>query len=265
MPRRGRGRPGVRSRRRRPGDGRRGAARSPVERPVLGGEQPPEPADGVERDARARRPCRSAARRARPRRGPRPLEATGASSATIRAVIRPASRRIRTGRESHPGPRPSPRHRARAARRSAAPTDRPGRAPRSPGRRPPRPPAAPRSAPRPGRVRGRRHRDAVTGLLDHLEVVVLVAHRQRLLERDPEPAGEPAQGPALRHARREELEELRVADRDLGPAGEVRSGRVEATRAARPASPTARTFETGWRIQRSRSGTISARAPRNAE
>ena len=180
-----------------------------VERPVLGGEQPSEAAGGVERDAQPIDRVGRQRRRARPRPARRSPRAPGraASSGTHAAALTSAA---------------PPRHRAPAARRSVAPTGRPGRAPRSPGRRPPRPPAAPRSAPRPGRVRGRRHRHAMTGLLDHLEVVVLVAHRQRLLERDPEMAGEPAQGLALRHARREELEELRVADRDLGPAGEVR-------------------------------------------
>ena len=56
-----------------------------------------------------------------------------------------------------------------------------------------------------------------------------------------------------------------MADRDLGAAGEVRSGLVEEGDADRPRRPTARTLETGWRIQATRSGTSSARAPRNVE
>ena len=113
--------------------------------------------------------------------------------------------------------------------------------------------------------RRRRHRHAVARQRDHLEVVVLVAHRQGLLERDPEPPGQPADRPALRDARGQELEELRVADGHLGPPGEVGPRGRRGTASGAPTSPTARTFETGWRIQRSRSGTISARAPRNAE
>ena len=78
-----------------------------------------------------------------------------------------------------------------------------------------------RAAARTARRRGR-HRRPVADLGEHLEVVPLVADGERRAERDPEATGEPPDGAALRHARRDELEEARVADRDVRPSGEGR-------------------------------------------
>ena len=68
--------------------------------------------------------------------------------------------------------------------------------------------------------RGGRHDRAVPDLGQHLDVVPLVADREDRPERDTEPARQPAHRATLRHARRDELDEMRVADRDLGPTGE---------------------------------------------
>ena len=84
---------------------------------------------------------------------------------------------------------------------------------------------------RPDGGRSARHRRAVTDLGEHLDVVPLVADRQGRAELHPETARQPADGSALGHARRDELEELRVADRDVR-----RAQRTARARAARPRS-----------------------------
>jgi hypothetical protein len=62
----------------------------------------------------------------------------------------------------------------------------------------------------------------VPNLADHLQVVVLVADGEALGKRYAETAGQPADAEPLRDARGKELQEARMAQRDLGPAGEVR-------------------------------------------
>ena len=55
---------------------------------------------------------------------------------------------------------------------------------------------------------------------EHLDVVPLVTDREDRPERHPEPPREPAHRATFRDPRRDELDEMRVADHDLGPAGE---------------------------------------------
>ena len=117
---------------------------------------------------------------------------------------------------------------------------------------------------RPDRGGRGRHRRPVAHLCEHLEVVPLVADRERLAERHARPPREPADGPALGDARRDELEEARVADRHVGAPAKWAAARG-AISVGRGGSPTARTFVTGWPIEPARSGTSSARAPMNAE
>ena len=61
---------------------------------------------------------------------------------------------------------------------------------------------------------------AVADLGEHLDVVPLVADGQHRTERHLEPASEPADCSALGDPRRDELDEVRVADRHVGKAGE---------------------------------------------
>ena len=67
--------------------------------------------------------------------------------------------------------------------------------------------------------------------------------------------------PALGHARRDELEEARVADRHVGPAGEVAAAASGAISVGSGGSPTAITFVTGCADRAARSGDqLGARA-----
>ena len=63
-----------------------------------------------------------------------------------------------------------------------------------------------------------RHRRPVAHGGQHLDVVELVADREDLPERHPVAARQPANGPALGDARRDELEEARVGDGDVRAA-----------------------------------------------
>ena len=89
-----------------------------------------------------------------------------------------------------------------------------------------------------------RHGGAVTHLAEHLEVVPLVADREGRTELHAEAAREPPDGPALRDARRDELEELRMADRDVRGTRN-RSRASGASSVGTGGSPTASTFVTG--------------------
>ena len=149
--------------------------------PLSGGrrliaEQPLDAAGRVERDARSRRPCRSAARR---RRRPR-------RTATRR---RPPCRIVGDDPGGHAGiarrvharrRRAAARHVAAAARRwrQDERLDHPGDALVGQRRRDV-------AGDRPDLGRCGRHRRAVADLGEHLEVVPLVADRQRRPERDP--------------------------------------------------------------------------------
>ena len=210
---------------------------------------------------RCRRPCRSAGRRRRrarrtPIASPRPgrvVAATGGHAAVTR--VRP-----RVGR---PPRRPSARRRPRASPRTARTSASMIWAAPFLGQR-----RRDVAGDRLDLGRRGRHRGPVADLGEHLEVVALVADRQDLPQRDAEPAGEPADRPALRHARRDELEELRVADRHVGPAGEPCAGPSARRSVGSGGSPTAMTFVTGcWiardeirhRARRGRPGTSSSR------
>ena len=93
------------------------------------------------------------------------------------------------------------------------------------------------------------HGHAHPDLGDHLQVVELVADRQDVAQVDAETAGQPAHGSALVDARRQELEERRVAHRDVGAPGELGPGRARIA-SGTGGGATARILVTGPRIQR---------------
>ena len=222
-----------------------------LERPALRREQPLDAAGRVERDGDAvdgvGRQGHEPAALERLDAAARPAASSGTTDRRAPLIGHASGDRLAARREAF-DVRAAPRRPARtsASITWAAPSSATGGATYRRGRGP--------------RRRGR-HRHAVPGRGDHLEVVPLVADREGLLEGIPsrrasQRTARPLETPGATNSRNS-----RVAHRDLGPAGEFGPGLVERASSGTPASPTARTFVTGWRIQRSRSGTISARAP----
>ena len=214
-----------------------------VGRPALGREQALDAAGRRRARRRSRRPCRSAGRRCRRRAGPRPPRpGPPSSSGTIRAVIgRRRRRRLGVAAASRGQPA-----RCRAA------TVRAGQHQLFDELRPrPRPSSGGRDVARHGAHLGRRarHGRPVADLGEHLEVVPLVADRERRASGHAQPPRQPADGTALRRPRRDELEESRVArsSRRPRPANAARGDRRH-DRSGSVGSPTASTFVTGWSI-----------------
>ncbi len=196
----------------------RAAARCPCRVAEFHVEQSLDAAGRVEGDARCRRPCPSAGRRCRHRAAPRPR-------------VRGRPRRPGRLRAPSRGPRVlgAPRHATACGSSQLRATPTPGSAPavgederlRSAPPRPPRRGAARRTGPPPGRRPARsasppRGRPPPSiSMSFHWSPIASVR-----AERHPHPPREPADGPALGDARCDELEEPRVADRDVGDARE---------------------------------------------